>query len=277
MNNQDFRDLFSSYAHQDEEPVLDEDEALEQFENVDVKPVKKENVEKKGEMAPIPTVAGMKRSRDVFLAEMKAQRQVRKSTNSRMTEIEPTKSYLKRSKVAESGPTQYPGSQIEIDRKGREVLITVDEHGKVKRKVKKGPVKDSQDVAASDRIHGEEQPFSPKVDTETQASPKLTEVETRPEQDCEVPKGGDEVVDEKDQKRKKKKKKPEPSRWDTLIEMDTDRLVPITKDMMEWKNCHGSDSDDDDEIFKGAGFDYDPLAGLEAADDSGDEHPKSTE
>jgi hypothetical protein len=101
------------------------DDEFEKLEEREVEAVVKEKAKKKGEMAP-PSLTGKKRNRDQILAEMKAARQAAKeaaqpSLGSRFKRVG--------EKRAES--------RIERDSKGREVLITVDEDGNEKRKVRK--------------------------------------------------------------------------------------------------------------------------------------------
>ncbi|KAL8831531.1 MAG: hypothetical protein Q9191_000809 [Dirinaria sp. TL-2023a] len=110
----------------------DLDQEFEQLADKEVQPVAKPESEKKGVMAPPPPVAGRKRTRDDILKELKASRQAATPAS---TESQPAKPslgprFMKVGKKRES-------SRIERDERGREVLITVDENGKVKRKVKK--------------------------------------------------------------------------------------------------------------------------------------------
>lgn len=110
----------------------DLDEALDELKEREVAPLERERVVKKGEMAPPPLpIAGNKRSRDDILAEVKAQRKAaaeariaaRPELDSRFRAIN--------TKAASNGPP------VVLDEKGREVRITVDEHGNVKKKVRK--------------------------------------------------------------------------------------------------------------------------------------------
>lgn len=121
----------------DAEPTVNADEEFEALELKDVAPLEREKTNKKGEMAPPPLpVAGQKRSRNDILAEFKAARKAAEEAaaaaqpqlGSRFKKIDQKK----------------PGSRIERDEKGREVLITVDEHGNVKRKYRKEPAADKQ-------------------------------------------------------------------------------------------------------------------------------------
>jgi len=108
----------------------DLDEEIEQLEGKEIAPVERERVLKKGIMAPPPLpVAGAKRSRNDILAELKASR---KAAADAKAAAQPTLS----SKFKKVG-TKKPSSKVEIDDRGREVLITVDENGNTKRKVRK--------------------------------------------------------------------------------------------------------------------------------------------
>jgi hypothetical protein len=105
---------------------IDVEEELEILQDRDVAPVAKEKAVKKGEMAPPSLVPGKKRNRDQILAEMKAARMAAKE------KAAPSLG-AKFKKVGASAT----GPRIERDSKGREVLITVDEDGNEKRKVRK--------------------------------------------------------------------------------------------------------------------------------------------
>ncbi|KAL9061393.1 MAG: hypothetical protein Q9206_000556, partial [Seirophora lacunosa] len=110
---------------------VDVDEEFEKIEEREVQPVAKQETVKKGEMAPPPLpTAGRKRTRDDILKELKASRQaaLEKAELAR----QPTLS----SRFHKIGGKQAT-SRIEIDARGREVLITVDADGNVKREVKK--------------------------------------------------------------------------------------------------------------------------------------------
>lgn len=103
----------------------DVDEALDKLEEKEVEVMKREKVAKKGTMAPPPPVAGAKRSRDEIMAELKAQRKAAAEAK-----VAPVLDNRWR-KIGEEK------NRIKIDQKGREVLITVDEDGVVKKKVRK--------------------------------------------------------------------------------------------------------------------------------------------
>lgn len=124
-------------AKTDDEGPASEDveDAFDELADADVGPVTREKVEKKGEImvAPPPPVAGTKRTRADILAELKKQRE----EAAKAAEAEHERRF----------PTLGPGfrkinpqgeqSRIEIDEKGREVLIIKGPDGKEKRKVRK--------------------------------------------------------------------------------------------------------------------------------------------
>ena len=109
------------------EPEVDVDEEFEKLEEKQIQPMAKGEKSKKGEMAPPPPVAGKKRTRDDILRELKA---------SRAAAAEKAKQSMLGPKFVKLGEKRER-SRIERDERGREVLITVDEEGRVKRKVKK--------------------------------------------------------------------------------------------------------------------------------------------
>lgn len=119
-------EVMGAEKEQEEEEVEDVDDEFEELESREVKAVGKEQVKKKGEMAPPSLIPGKKRNRDQILAEMKAARQAAK-------EAAGPSLGSKFKKVGEKRAT----SRIETDSKGREVLITVDENGNEKRKVRR--------------------------------------------------------------------------------------------------------------------------------------------
>ncbi|KAK7513042.1 hypothetical protein IWZ03DRAFT_384719 [Phyllosticta citriasiana] len=111
----------------EKEPEPDVDDEFEQLERRDVAPVVKEKKEKKGETA----LAGTKRTRNEILAELKAQRQAAAAAKAAAQPQLGSKFRRLGAHQAEA----YP--RIEIDERGREVLLTLDEDGHVKRKVRK--------------------------------------------------------------------------------------------------------------------------------------------
>lgn len=111
-----------------------EDDEFEELEEREVMAKEKERREKKGELnerakVEIKQVAGVKRSRDAILAELKAKRaaeaqariQARPELGDKFRAIEDRREKPK----------------VIIDSKGREVIITKDENGRIKKKVRK--------------------------------------------------------------------------------------------------------------------------------------------
>lgn len=109
----------------EEEEVDDE---FDRLEEQDVQAITKEKAEKKkGSLSTVSLAPGKKRSRNQILAELKAarlaaQQQQESALGDRFKKI---------------GAKQKPGTRIERDSRGREVLIIVDEDGHEKRKVRK--------------------------------------------------------------------------------------------------------------------------------------------
>ncbi|KAI9717954.1 MAG: hypothetical protein M1828_007046 [Chrysothrix sp. TS-e1954] len=109
----------------------DAGEELEAIEARQVVPIAKARPDKKGEMAPPPRpVAGVKRSRNDILAELRASREDAATVHK---PVEKEKLGANFRRMGEK--PKYP--RIESDHKGREVLITLDENGREKRKVRK--------------------------------------------------------------------------------------------------------------------------------------------
>ncbi|KAL8911448.1 MAG: hypothetical protein Q9171_003381 [Xanthocarpia ochracea] len=118
----------------------DVEEELEKLGEQEYQAKQKQDIAKKGEMAPPPPVAGKKRTRDEILKELKASRQAaaERAQEARQPALGP-----KFHKVGEKRAT----SRIEKDEKGREVLITVDADGNIKRKVKKTKLEAVKDTS----------------------------------------------------------------------------------------------------------------------------------
>jgi len=112
----------------------DVDDAFASLEEQEIAPIVHETVVKKGEMAPPPPpVAGVKRTRNDILAELKASRKAaQQEAAAKTAELQLGSRFRK---IADKKTSKEP--RIEIDERGREVLITYDEYGRVKRKVKK--------------------------------------------------------------------------------------------------------------------------------------------
>ncbi|KAF3033555.1 hypothetical protein E8E12_001905 [Didymella heteroderae] len=121
-----------------EETGEDVEEAFDELAEAEVGTVTREKVEKKGEkmMAPPPPVAGAKRTRAEILAELKRQREeAAKAAQQEHERKFPTLGAGFR-KITPQGEQ----TRIEIDDKGREVLIITGPDGKEKRKVRKQKV-----------------------------------------------------------------------------------------------------------------------------------------
>lgn len=118
--------LNSGGESKDAEASPDVDDELDRLEEKEVKALEREKTEKRGSMAPPPPIAGVKRSRDDIMAELKAQRKA-------AVEAKAAPAFDSRwTKVGEKGK-----STTEIDRKGREVITIVDKDGNVKKKVRR--------------------------------------------------------------------------------------------------------------------------------------------
>ncbi|KAI0136603.1 hypothetical protein BJ170DRAFT_602384 [Xylariales sp. AK1849] len=123
----------------DEAESEDVDDVFDQLEEAKIDAIEKEATSKKGQLATAATLKpGQKRSRAMILAEMKAEREAAKAKE---------ESALG-SKFKKIG-AKKPGTRIERDDKGREVLIIVDEDGHEKRKVRKVQA-DTQSTAEAD-------------------------------------------------------------------------------------------------------------------------------
>ncbi|KAL9083874.1 MAG: hypothetical protein Q9165_008344 [Trypethelium subeluteriae] len=121
-----------------EDPPADVDDELEKLENQESTSKVKQKAAKESEMPPPPMVAGAKRNRDAILAELKA---ARKTAAQAKETIRPSLG----PKFRKIGDTDTQ-ARIERDAKGREVLITVDEDGNVKRKVRKAKVEGNEKI-----------------------------------------------------------------------------------------------------------------------------------
>ncbi|MCJ1402364.1 hypothetical protein MMC11_005584 [Xylographa trunciseda] len=117
------------------EDEVDVEDAFDDLEGREVQPLAKEERQKKGEMAPPPlTSNGKKRTRDDILRELRESRQ-------KAAEEKKAQQPVLGPRFKKLGAKQEK-SRIERDERGREVLITVDEDGNVKRKVKKAKLDD---------------------------------------------------------------------------------------------------------------------------------------
>lgn len=131
-------DVFGAKADEEAAPEPDIEDEFDALAQQDVGPITRKEVQKKGDMAPPPPVAGVKRSRNDILAELKRQREEAAAAAAAEHEKKyPTLGAGFR-KVGARGET----SRIEIDANGREVLIITDAEGKEKRKVRKKKVEE---------------------------------------------------------------------------------------------------------------------------------------
>jgi hypothetical protein len=108
-----------------EEEPEDVDDKFEALERAEVQAIAKEKEQKHGQYATT-AVPGQKRSRNQILAELRAAREAAKAK-----EVSALGSRFKK-----IGQRQKPGTRIERDSKGREVMIIVDEDGHERRKVR---------------------------------------------------------------------------------------------------------------------------------------------
>lgn len=114
----------------------DVDDAFDQLEGQEIQAIEKEKTEKKkGQLSTVSLAPGKKRTRDQILAELKASREAAKAQQ---------ESALG-NRFKKVGTKQMPGTRIERDSKGREVLIIIDEDGHEKRKVRKVQPEASRD------------------------------------------------------------------------------------------------------------------------------------
>jgi hypothetical protein len=110
------------------DPEANVDDEFDELEERDVQAVERDRSEKKkGQLSTVSLAPSKKRTRDQILAELKASRLAAKAQQ------EPALG----DRFRKIGAKQMPGSRIERDSKGREVLIIVDEDGHEKRKVRK--------------------------------------------------------------------------------------------------------------------------------------------
>ena len=146
-----------------ESAPLDVDDELDRLEEQEVQAVERKKEEKKGNKA----VAGVKRTRDEIMAELKAQRKA-------AAEAKAAAAPQFDGRWKKVGEKDKP--RIEIDRKGREVLITVDEDGNVKKKIRKVPTAGKDEltpgldpqkpVLGADAVMPESKPSNPEPEEE---------------------------------------------------------------------------------------------------------------
>jgi hypothetical protein len=149
-------DVLGGDKEEEAEPDEDVEDDFDELAEKDIGPIVKEKVAKKGEMAPpSPLSAGIKRSRDAILAQLKAERKA--AAEAAAAEHEKRYPTLGEGfrKVTPRGET----SRIEVDSKGREVLIVTDTDGKEKRKVRKQKVEEAAPEIRND-IDNEKKPIN---------------------------------------------------------------------------------------------------------------------
>ncbi|KAI5920066.1 hypothetical protein F4810DRAFT_455071 [Camillea tinctor] len=125
---------------EEESKVEDVDDEFERLEEENITAVEKEKAAKKGQLSTAPVNSSRKRTRDQILAEMKATREQAAKAKE--------ESALG-SRFKKIGP-KTPGTRIERDSKGREVMIIVDEDGNEKRKVRKVQKTEELELKAND-------------------------------------------------------------------------------------------------------------------------------
>ncbi|RDA84442.1 hypothetical protein CP532_2137 [Ophiocordyceps camponoti-leonardi (nom. inval.)] len=146
------------------------DDALDEIEQSEVKTIERDKtVKKTGQLATV-SVPGHKRTRDQILAELKASREAAKAQ----------KESSLGSKFRKIGSKQKPGTRIEHDGKGREVLIIVDEDGREKRKVRKVQYLDGEDKPGNDLLMPD-----PKVKPLGMEVPEQYRQKPEPEEDLD--------------------------------------------------------------------------------------------
>ncbi|CAK4033149.1 hypothetical protein CBER1_02426 [Lecanosticta acicola] len=159
-------DVLGLGESQGEEEPPDVEHELDKLGEQEIQAVERKKEEKKGTKA----VAGVKRTRDEIMAELKAQRKA-------AAEAKAAAAPQFDSRWRKVGDQSKP--RIEIDHKGREVLITVDEDGTVKKKIRKVPAKietghedtvrvadDSRPVLGADAVVPEQKPKPPELEDE---------------------------------------------------------------------------------------------------------------
>ncbi|KAI1329612.1 inosine-uridine preferring nucleoside hydrolase-domain-containing protein [Xylariaceae sp. FL0255] len=119
-------DVYGDNNAQDGEQHSDVDDELDRLEDEEITTLEKEKTKKKGHLSTEPSNPSRKRTRDQILADMKAARDAAKakqesSLGSRFKKL----------------GVNAPGTRIERDSEGREVMIITDEDGNEKRKVRK--------------------------------------------------------------------------------------------------------------------------------------------
>jgi hypothetical protein len=149
-------DVLGGDKEEEAEPDDDVEDVFDELAEKKIGPIVRDKMEKKGEMAPpLPLSAGVKRSRDAILAQLKAERKA--AAEAAAAEHEKRYPTLGEGfrKVTPQGET----SRIEVDSKGREVLIVTDADGKEKRKVRKQKAEEPAPEIRND-IDNEKKPIN---------------------------------------------------------------------------------------------------------------------
>lgn len=145
------------------EPEADVDDEFEKMEERVIQPIVREKTSKIGAMAPPPPLAGQKRTRDGILKELKASRLAAAESAKQANKPALGPKFMKVGEKKER-------SRIEKDERGREILITVGEDGRVKRKVKKAKFDEQHGLLMPDKdvkpLGMEVTPIKPAVDFE---------------------------------------------------------------------------------------------------------------
>ncbi|KAJ2989429.1 hypothetical protein NUW58_g3470 [Xylaria curta] len=123
---------------EEQEPPANVDDELDRLQEEEVEAVAKEQTAKKGHLSTASPNPSRKRTRDQILAEMKAARDAARAKEESTLGNKFRKIGMK-----------APGTRIERDSNGREVMIIVDEDGNEKRKVRKA-ARDKPPQGASD-------------------------------------------------------------------------------------------------------------------------------
>lgn len=153
-----------------EEAGADVDDEFERIETADIQAIEHVKSKKKGQFSTAPPAAGQKRSRDQILAEMKAAREAAKQAKIEQSLSQPALG----SRFKKIGTATQAGSRIEVDSRGREVLILVDENGHEKRKVRKvkNPAPTEEKLDGNGKVLGMEVPefYRKKLEAEAAAA-----------------------------------------------------------------------------------------------------------
>lgn len=126
------------------QPEADVDDEFEKMAERAFQPIAREHTAKKGEMATPRPVAGHKRTRDDILKELKASRLAAAESAKQAQKPTLGPRFLKVGEKKEK-------SRIEKDERGRDILITIDEDGRVKKKVKKAKVDEHDGLLMPDK------------------------------------------------------------------------------------------------------------------------------